>query len=180
MVRVAGHEDRDDDGADGLVSGEPDGATDGLHDVDLGAFRVDEDHAVQRGHVDTLGQAARVGQQPAMVGVDGAEFPQPYTALVGGHRTRDVVRPHLAGGPLVVGHPGDDLGQRAGEPAGTVDPRVEADGAAQVVAAHRLGQRRSVRPAVRASVSLMPSDSTQRALSAISRHSTSSTPITTT
>ena len=42
-------------------------ATDGLHDVDLRVSRAHEQHGVERGHVDTLGQAARVRENAAGV-----------------------------------------------------------------------------------------------------------------
>ena len=55
-------EDRQDNGAKALLGGLTDDTADRLHDIDLGAARIDESHGVQGGHVDTLGKAARVGQ----------------------------------------------------------------------------------------------------------------------
>ena len=92
-VFVGVDEDGDDDGADGLVCGEPDGAADRLHDVDLGAAGVDERHAVEGGYVDALGEAACVGEQPAFAVVESGEVSQQHVALAGGHLARGVVGP---------------------------------------------------------------------------------------
>ena len=87
-VVVGVDEDRDDDGADGLVRGEPDGAPDGLHNVDLRPAGVDECHAVEGGDVDSFGEAARVGQQPSFTVVEPPEVSQQRVALPGGASRR--------------------------------------------------------------------------------------------
>src|SRR6478672_12556102 len=54
--------------------------------------------------------------------IDAAEVLEQHVALPGRHLAGCVVRPQVTRGPLTRGHPGDHLGQFAGELSGTFDP----------------------------------------------------------
>ena len=120
-IGVGVDEHRDDDGADGLVLGLADRATDRLHDVHLRPTGVDERHAVERRHVHALRETAGVGEQTPVAVVEVAEVLEQDVPLTGGHLTRGVAGPQLTLRALPGGHPRDDVGHVGGELAGTLD-----------------------------------------------------------
>ena len=76
-VDARGHRDRQHDIAVRLALGLAHGTADGLHDVHLAVAWTHEQHGVERRHVDPLGQAAGVRQDPA--GTHGITL-QPFDA----------------------------------------------------------------------------------------------------
>jgi hypothetical protein len=91
---AGGDDDRQDDVAEVLAFGAAHHSPHRLHDVDLRAARGEEHHRVQRRHVDTLGQAAGVGQDAARVVAGLGAFLQPLqhrVALEGVHGAVDVL-----------------------------------------------------------------------------------------
>ena len=127
--------DRQDDVAEVLPLGLPHHAPDGLHHIHGGVLRVEEDDGVQVGHVDALGQAARVGEDAARALLNVAAQPRDVAgAHVGGHVAVNVAQlacqvVALLGGVagIALGYPREGLhdGLRG------LDGRAEAHGPAQ-------------------------------------------------
>ncbi|KMO71930.1 hypothetical protein MOBUDSM44075_04164 [Mycolicibacterium obuense] len=120
-----------------------DGASDGLGDVNVGGPRLGEEHRVQGGNVDSLGDAARVGDDVPLIGPVLAEgvfgrglaLPQGGASVDVGDVGFTSVRDEAAGTQQRVG-----AGEGGGEVAAGGDRVVEGQDAGELVVVGRLGQ----------------------------------------
>ena len=90
---AGGDENGQDDIAEVLALGAPHDAADGLDDVNGRVLGIEEDDGVEVGHVDALGEAARVGEDAALVLGDVPSEPGDVSrALVGRHVAVDMAQ----------------------------------------------------------------------------------------
>ena len=90
-IFASGNEHRQDDGAGLLVRTQANGTAYSLDDVHLTAARIDEGHAIQRGHVHAFGQAAGIAQHAALFRAQSFELVELQLAFAGGHVAGDEV-----------------------------------------------------------------------------------------
>ena len=87
------HRHRQDDVSVGLALRLAHHPAHGLHHVDHGVTRIEENHRIQRGHVNALGQATRVGEDARVPIIDGGLQPrQLRVPLHRVHAAVDVLR----------------------------------------------------------------------------------------
>ena len=134
---AGGDENGQDDIAEVLALGAPHDAADGLDDVNGRVLGIEEDDGVEVGHVDALGEAARVGEDAALVLGDVPSEPGDVSrALVGRHVAVDMAQLALERELLVLvfGKLLDDLREGLRDGLRCIDGRAEADGAVQRLA----------------------------------------------
>src|SRR5581483_3029357 len=98
--------------ADRLVGGLSDRPTDRLDDINLRPARVDERDTIESRQVDTLREAARVGENGALIALERAEAVEAAVALTARHLAGDVLCPESSLGSAVERKPGAHVQQR--------------------------------------------------------------------
>ena len=129
---AGGDENGQDDIAEVLTLGAPHDAADGLDDVHGRVLGIEEDDGVEVGHVDTLGEAACIGEDAALVLGDVPSEPGDISrALIRWHVAVDVAQLALERELLVLvfGKLLDDLREGLRDGLRCIDGRAEADGA---------------------------------------------------